>query len=278
MIKVSYNHGCRLGNHLFLYAAGRLLARRLELALEAEAIDGFSRTKDIINGKIIKEPIEILNSADPIPLWPEVNNLVDKKLEITQGFVNSRYFIKDRDIIKTWLATNHSMQVDEDDVLINIRLGDFIPFGLVLDPIYYTYILERIKFKKLYLMTDDPNHEYLNCIKKYNPILIPGYGIEHFRKAISFKRIIMSNSTFCWWFTFVSDAHEIYFPMINGNRCGSWCLSHLPSIDLRLDLPEVTHVYNIPNLDSCWKPPGPTDEEKEEAIAFSKQSRVLFLP
>jgi|GEM_PF-4430426 len=276
MIEVLYNQGCHLGNHLYLYVAGRLLARRLGLTLKTDPIDGFSRTKDVINGQTIDGQVEILDSADPIPLWPEVDGLIGKKLRITQGFVNSRYFIKDRDIIKTWLATNQAMSVDEEDVLINIRLGDFVPLGLVLDPSYYTHILERIKFRKLYLMTDDPSHEYLNNIKKFNPILIPGYGVEHFRKAISFKRIIMSNSTFCWWFTFVSDAHEIFFPMINGNRCGSWCISHLPAIDLRLDLPEVTHVYNIPNWNSPC--PNPTDQEKEEAISFGKKSKTLFLP
>jgi hypothetical protein len=87
----------------------------------------------------------------------------------------------------------------------------------------------------------------------------------------------MSNSTFCWWFTFLSNAKEIYFPVLNGNRCGSWCLQSINSgIDLRLDLPEVTHVYNIPNWGSN-KCPGITDKEKAEAVSFSKNSKVLFL-
>ena len=97
MIEVLYNQGCRLGNHLYLYVAGRLLARRLGLTLKTDPIDGFSRTKDVINGQTIDGQVEILDSADPIPLWPEVDGLIGKKLRITQGFVNSRYFIKDRE-------------------------------------------------------------------------------------------------------------------------------------------------------------------------------------
>ncbi len=276
MIKVSYNKGCHLGNHLYLYAAGRLLARRLGLSLDPAPIPGFSRTNDVINGKIITGPVETLATADPIPSWPNVATLEGKGLEITHGFVNSRYFINDRDLIKTWLALAPTMEVDPEDVLINVRLGDFAPLGLVLDPTYYTHILDQIKFKNLYLMTDEPSHSYLDVFAKYNPKLIAGYGLEHFQKALAFKRIIMSNSTFCWWFTFLSEAKEIFFPMINGNRCGSWCLSHLPSIDLRLDWPEVTHVYNIPNWNSPC--PGPTDQERAEAMTFSKHSKAIFLP
>ena len=279
MIKVAYS--CRLGNQLYQYAAGRLLARRLGLRLDAEAIPGFPRTRDIVFGEVVGGPPHVLGEADPIPSWPDVEALRGKRLEITQGFVNSRYFVNDRDAIRNWLAGKATMQPDPEDVLVNVRLGDFLPgraskLGLVLDPSYYTAVLDRLKWKTLYLMTDSPGHPYLNHLIPYHPVVIPGYGVEHFFRALGFNRIIMSNSTFCWWFTFLSSAKEIYFPMLNGNRCGSWCVSSLPAIDLRLDWPEVTHVYNIPN----WGPnpcSGPTKNEMGEAVAFSKRSKVLFL-
>jgi hypothetical protein len=125
-------------------------------------------------------------------------------------------------------------------------------------------------------MTDDPGNPYLDFLKKYNPIPVTGHGVEHFFKALAFNRIIMSNSTFCWWFTFISAAKEIYLPIINGNRMGSWNLMDLSHIDLRLDWPEVTHVYNIPNWGNPC--PGPTEQEKTEANNFGKYSKTLFLP
>ena len=274
MIKITYNDGCRLGNRLYMYAAGRLLARKLGMALISEPLEGFSRTRDIINGSDATTSIH-LNGADPIPSWPIVNLPGNPNIGIEHGWVNSRYFVNDRDLIKTWFGGEPLMQVDPDDVLVNVRLKEFTPLGLTLDPIYYTSVLARMTFKKLYLMTDDPGNQYLDIFKKYNPILVDGFGVEHFFKALSFKRIVMSNSTFCWWFTFVSDASEIYFPMINGNRCGSWCLGYLPAIDLRWDWPEVTTVYNIPNWGSPL--PGPTESEKAEALAFSKNSKTLFV-
>lgn len=276
MIKIIYNDGCRLGNRLYMYAAGRLLARKLRCSLQSEPLEGFQRTRDVILGETKAVGCTHLNGADPIPTWPEISSLPVTDINIEHGWVNSRYFVNDREIIKTWFGGEPLMQVDPDDVLVNVRLKEFTPLGLTLDPIYYTTVLERMTFKKLYLMTDDPGNQYLDIFNKYNPIHITGYGIEHFFKAIAFKRIVMSNSTFCWWFTFISDAKEIYFPMINGNRCGSWCLGHLPvGIDLRWDWPEVTNVYNIPNWISPL--PGPTDAERVEAIAFSKYSKTLII-
>lgn len=280
-IEVVYNDGCRLGNRLFLYAAGRMLARKLGASLRAEPLDGFPRTRDVIVGRDHSTIHVDLDGADPIPAWPKTGLTWEECQEhvaatIKHGWVNSRYFVGERNLIRTWFGGEPLMRVDSEDVLVNVRLKEFVPLGLALDPSYYSEILERMAFKKLYLMTDDPTNPYLNVFNKYSPILVTGHGVEHFFKALAFRRIVMSNSTFCWWFTFVSSAQEIYLPMINGNRCGSWCLGHLPSIDLRLDWPEVTHVYNIPN----WGPspcPGPTDLEREEAFSFGKHSKTIFL-
>lgn len=287
MVKITYNPGCRLGNRLYMYAAGRLLARKLGMALQSEPLDGFPRTCDIINGTPESDRVTYgfpLNGADPIPEWPDLEKWTYHpkicasygEFTIEHGFVNSRYFVSDRDLIRSWFWIEPDMEVDPDAVLVNVRLKEFVPLGLALDPSYYTTILERMSFKKLYVMTDDIGSPYLRVFDRYGPAYISGNPTEHFRRALAFNRIIMSNSTFCWWFTFLASAKEIYFPMINGNRCGSWCLDHLPAIDLRLDWPEVTHVYNVSN----WGPNpchGPTDEQRAEALSFSKKSKTLFL-
>ena len=277
MIQLTYNEGCRLGNRLYMYAAGRLLAQELGLAMSPAPLDGFPRTGETVEGKLVEGPVENVSGADPIPSWPNVDHLRNKRIEIEHGFVNSRYFMRDRYLIKSWLSGAQTYQADPGSVLVNVRLREFVGLGLVLHPYYYTSVLERMRFRKLYLMTDEPGSPYLGFLSKYNPEIITGFGPEHFFKALAFRRIVMSNSTFCWWFTFLSDAHEIYMPMLNGNRCGSWCLDHLPSIDLRMDLPGVTHVYNVPNdgpLPMCL---GPTEEQRSEAMSYGRNSKAIIL-
>jgi hypothetical protein len=275
VIKLTYNSGCRLGNRLYMYAAGRLLARKIGITLRSEPLDGFPRTQDVILGRRMEGIFDKLNGADPIPDWPRIGHLIGKNLEIEHGFVNSRYFVNDRDLIRSWFWIEPDMEVDPDAVLVNVRLREFEELGLALDPRYYTTILNRMGFKKLYVMTDDLDNPYIRLFDEYKPAYVYGNAVDHFRKALAFKRIVMSNSTFCWWFTFVSRATEIYFPMINGGRCGSWCLGGLPDIDLRLDLPEVTTVYNIQNtLGDC---PSMTEEQRAEALFFGKKSKTIFM-
>lgn len=276
MVTVSYNHGCRLGNHLFQYAAARLLAERLGLAMKAAPLGGFPETCRAITGRIISGNPLVLEGADPIPAWPDINGLRNKALDVHMGFVNSKYFVNDRARIKEWLSPPQPIEVDPNDLLVSVRLGDFIKHGLVLDPSYYDFVLSRTTWRHLYLMTDDPGHEYLRVFDKYAPGVVSGHGAEHFLKALAFHRIVLSNSTFAWWFALMSSAFEICMPMPNGRRCGSWSIGQLSGgVDLRLDLPEVTIVYDVPLLGQAC--PRLTDDERVEALAFSKRSRVEFL-
>ena len=271
MIRLIYNDGCRLGNRLFMYAAGRLLSRKLGLTLQSEPLEGFPRTRDVIGGRTLAGIVDAVDGADPIPEWPNVGRLIDRPLKIEHGWVNSRYFINDRALIRQWFGGKPLMKVDPEAVLVNVRLREFESLGLALHTSYYRYCLDRIMCRRIYLMTDDPGNPYLRFFDQYNPIIVEGHGIEHFFKALAFKRIVMSNSTFCWWFTFVSEATEVWFPMLNGGRCGSWCLNHLPTIDLRLNLPGFTHIYNVQNtLRDC---PVITDAQREEAYSFSSPGK-----
>jgi hypothetical protein len=260
-----------------------LLAENLGLQLQAQPIDGLAGTYAKIIGTVLDKDSCYLSGADPLPDWPNISTLIKRKLEIGAGFVHHRYFLNNRERIRKWLWQEPPLTVDPDDILVNVRLGDFLPgtispLGLVLHHSYYLYLLERLRFKRLYLMTDGPiNHPYLNHFAKFSPIIIKGYGSEHFFAALAFNRIIMSNSTFCWWFSFISRATEIYLPMVNGSRCGSWSVGQLPNIDLRLDIPEVTHVYNITNW-GAHQCQGPTAEECLNFHTFHKNSRLIFLP
>lgn len=100
-------------------------------------------------------------------------------------------------------------------MVVHIRTPQelYLPFE------YYEKALSMAKYDKIYICTDDPNHEYLKNFKKYNPIIIrhkDPYSweatIDDFAFIMSFNKIITSQSTFCWWAAFLSSATEIYAP------------------------------------------------------------------
>jgi hypothetical protein len=149
----------------------------------------------------------------------------DNNILLYSYLQNSKFLEPNKEYIlnefKEDLEQNASFDYYNDDVvLVHVRLGDFFYMKRVLSFSYYESILEKLKFKKLYIVTDQPNHEYIEQFKKYNIDLSlnTGDAKEKFLKAQQFKRIVMSTSTYCWWFTFLSKATEIYIPDIENSK------------------------------------------------------------
>jgi hypothetical protein len=96
---------------------------------------------------------------------------------------------------------------------------------------YYCDILSTISYDRVYVLGTGIDNLVIDTFKKYNPIYINNGEIEDFKFIKSCKKIIMSNSTFCWWAAWLSDATEIYYPR---TKTGYWS-SERPDINLIID-------------------------------------------
>ncbi len=114
--------------------------------------------------------------------------------------------------------------ISENDIAISLRLDDFIqlpcPTSDILPPTYYTEILEKIKFNKLYIICDkirhDWEHKYLDFFSKWSPIMVQGSLIDDCSVMRDCQRLIHSNSTLCWIMSFFSRKKvERYIPCTN---------------------------------------------------------------
>ena len=107
-------------------------------------------------------------------------------------------------------------QLKEADIVIHIRLGDYmstlIPSHWALPAEYYLSCIEMSSAKNIHIVTDDPNHSFLNNFSKLNPKIINGNVIQDFTYLTSAKKIILSRSSFSFWVGFLSEAEEIYSP------------------------------------------------------------------
>jgi hypothetical protein len=52
----------------------------------------------------------------------------------------------------------------------------------------------------------------LDGFAEYNPIFLFGPPLVHYSFASLFNKMVMSQSTFCWWIAWLSEAKEIYLP------------------------------------------------------------------
>lgn len=233
MIKVKYRD--RLGNNLFQYSLGRIMANMTGYLLRAEPIFGFPGTKDLVAGDCIeKNPLVLYQkrggdnsiflydqTKDTKQIVTDIWEVVylakkqDRGIVLDGWFQNYNYFINHREKIKKWLKISELRDMNEKDVIIHVRLKDFDRKRnrmLVFE--YYEKILDYLlDWEQCFICTDSPyNHKFLNNFMKYSPIICNSDSITSFRFIMSFKKIILSASTFGWWAAFLSKAEEIFIP------------------------------------------------------------------
>jgi hypothetical protein len=238
MIEVKYKS--RLGNNLFQYCLGRILAEKKCFFLKADPIDGFENTKEIINGKdYTKNGFIELNDWNS-NLGKILQNPPNKKI-ILNGWFQKYCFYKDyKKEIKNWLKIDFDNlpKVKDNDVVVYIRRGDYIELGYALPIEFYENCLLKLNYSKIYVCTDFPNDWFVKkFVKKYDATVFHNSALEDFCFIKSFNNIVMSASTFCWWAAYLSDAKKIFFPI---PEKGFWSNKYTAT-DLRVN--EKRYVY-----------------------------------
>ena len=250
MVEVKYVE--RLGNNLFQYCFGRILAEKLGFKLKADPIPGFPNTRIEIKGHDYSSyPAQILLGDEPektkrqkIDLSAILRDRTERKIVVDGYFQRYEYYKAYKEVIRNdWLLIDRPQekQIGSDDIVVYIRRSDYIRLGYALPFSYYEKALKMAKeFDNIYVCTDDVNDPFISLFNKYKPIIYHTANdpLKDFRLMISFNKIIQSASSFSWWASFLSKAKEIYTPM---PLFGHWSAAY-PGVDLRVD-DEDRYIY-----------------------------------
>jgi hypothetical protein len=168
-------------------------------------------------------------------------------------FNNTKYYIKDY-----LIDSNHSLTLNQNDVVVSLRLDDFIQYPCktsdIIPPQYYMNLLEEMKLKNqsVYIVCDKIKylweHKYIEFLKKWNPILIQESLMHDIAVMRDCSTLIHSNSSLCWIISFLSKKNKRiipYTPKIYMNQN-----QHLEKIEQNDDLHYVTplthdEVHNL---------------------------------
>jgi len=250
MVEVKYSGG--LGNKLFQYCFGRIIAEKLGFKLKAEPIPGFPNTEIEVDGADYSS----YSSDTPLgeePDWSKKHkvdlcsillNKRKRKIIIEGFFQRYEYYQPYKDVIRTkWLRmdTPPDIKLSPEDVVLHVRRGDYVGIGCALPYSYYEHALRKInQFGKLYICTDDIKDPFLSNFDKYRPrILCSGEEpTKDFRLMMSSNIIVQSASSFSWWASFLSRADKIYAPTPS---FGFWS-SEYPDVDLKV-CDEERYIY-----------------------------------
>jgi len=212
---ITFSNGGRLGNQLFQYVMARLLADKLGYFLGTAYNGSDTITPTLESSGLIYE-----NDTLAINETKVMDNILERiykqrHYHLIGYWQNADYYLPYRDKIKGYFQEQASQSTIKNNIVMHVRLGDYKEFGEngnVLNQKYYLDILEKERFKYLFIVTDEIDEEYFEPFKKYLPIMVNESEKDDFWFLTLFDRIIISNSTFAWWAAFLSNASKIYTP------------------------------------------------------------------
>lgn len=211
---------CKLGNQMFQYCWGRIIAEHFGYGFQAPALLNLPTD---LPGKMYTDPVQVLCDLNEIPVDPEsVFGITDpRRIELRGLFQQADKYAAHREKIKSWFAGSLTAQaVKEKTVGVHIRLGDYYTLGWHLPVVYYHRAIESIlgfNPNRCIVYSDGDGgilKAYLDGLLKYFPKLTVHRGppLETLESMMSCEFIVTGNSSFSWWAAFLSDANRVTFP------------------------------------------------------------------
>ena len=224
----------RTGNILFQY----LFCKRLSLAFGHQYIAIEDCDPDVLDANA---SIKITDdNAKGILFSGSLEHIKQKHLVCEGFFQRSEYYVPVREALlemvrssDDWLTgvgqgqsvgnqfvrSENKIPISEKDVVVSLRLDDFIqlpcPTSDIISPSDYLSILESISFDRLFIVCDkirhDWEHRYLRFFDKWSPILVQGTLEEDAAFMRDAPTLIHSNSTLCWFMSFLESTDKRRF-------------------------------------------------------------------
>lgn len=256
MVEVRYRD--RLGNNLFQYCLGRIIAEELGYKLHAAPLEGFSRTADVIEGENYSAPEQVLE-GNRIDLAAVLRGRSPRKITLNGWFQRHEYYSPHRERIQQWLTIDpiHDAPCDNADAVVNVRRTDYIGLGWALPFAYYEEAIERAlpKGGRVVIVTDDPHDPFFLRFSKWRPTFFKGTPLQQMSFMSHAPRLVMSASTFSWWPAFLGCAETVVCPL---PTFGIWSASQqADSINLidrdRFLCIDCSEPYVLSRLESLYQ-------------------------
>jgi hypothetical protein len=222
-------HKGRFGNQIIRNLCISIIAQKFDLnvtysshdKIKALGIDLFSGCKIFDNRiKLTEQNFFEILEKDSLESNLDPNDCFFQTKEITNFLYN---YLQE----KNYLKNKQNSDIKNNDCFIHIRLGDVTHHNPGIN--YYLKALSMITFNKLYITSDDINHQIIkDIIEKYkdNGIKeggVDGSGVEIIIldevKTIQFgsscKNIILSHGSFSAVIGYLAIDSNIYYPKYN---------------------------------------------------------------
>lgn len=240
---VVVQHRGRLGNQMFQYAAGRIIAEAKGYKLATIRSDDIILESVFPNAAPLTEGIEThdnaltfgLHSACPTIQHLDMDAAIKHNGKIFLGGYWQKHYLYTPHIekIRKWFEYDESSyeKPGADDIVVYVRLGDYLTCKWYLTPKIYIDIVKTMgPYNRCIIQTDSPEAPVLNEFKRLENVVINNTGLlADFTMLKHAKRLVLSQSSFGFWAAFLGNPDVVYAPL-NENRAKPWW-PYTPELD-----------------------------------------------
>ena len=257
----------RFGNHFIRDLAISLLAKKHNLyvnycshdLIQMLGIDLFCGTLNHVDTQVITDStyFKFYNSENlNCNLDPNTNYSYLQVKEI----IDMIYAYLHTEEVKSKIISCNpfkSRYNNNNDLYVHVRLGD----GIHLSPglVYYINAIKNVKYDKLYISTESPNHEYIETLLREFPgsSLVPYEEIKTIQFASTCKNIILSHGTFSAMIGYLAFfAENIYFPEFEKGKMWYGAIFFIPSwkkLSYHITVPSQIHYFDPNPSKAPWE-------------------------
>ena len=244
----------RTGNNMFQYSVGRIVAEKKKYGLsfvnpmDSTIFSMFPNTNETIDGTTIRNDELIVGydgqSVQDIDMDAVCHHAGGVLL---QGyFQKHNIYLEHREQIKKWFLYDTSIlnnKQNQYDVVIHIRLTDYVSSNHYIHPDKLYALYKSLDVGSALVITDDRDSPLLDIFRKDSTVDLEHSSVlQDFHYLSNCKRLIMSQSSFSWWASFLGNQESVYVPYL-GTESDYWKYNPLKNdIDLIPDYSKYIKV------------------------------------
>jgi len=225
-VVVQYDPWGRMGNRMFQYIFGYILAKRRGCNFFHEALPNFGIESNYTTptGNTTNTKSYGNNDVDMNYLLSTNNTII-----VDSYVQRAEYYLPFRDEIRRHLRCDKIETVNQDKLILHIRETDYTQINTFLGYEVYKKVIEAAGISDVVIVTDNSNCDTVQKLLSDGCILntegyvatfthtSDGRAMEDFRTLLCSENIAISQSSFSWWAAFLGNQKNIYFPFTQDN-------------------------------------------------------------
>jgi len=252
---VEYDPYNRLGNRMFQYAFGFLLAKKHNCDLFCnESLPNFGINANPVT-QLQSSVIRARSIGEQYFNFDILDNF-DGDIIIDSWVQKSLYYTEHRDSLREVFGIRSLDTINEASLVLHIRGTDYSQLGWFLGYEFYKNLIQDSQFTKIKIVTDDPQCVTVSKLIQDGCELITSdpssefnvsgdrSAINDFKTLLYSENIALSQSSFSWWPAFLGFHKKIIFPYSTTNAKQMWPVQpQQDDADLFFDFDDVSVKY-----------------------------------